>query len=588
MTESRDDVPQLEATDQETLLGRKTTRRAVMVGSAATAAAAVAAGTFIDVSARGIAGKSGVSGRKQEGNTLVYALGFDVDGTLDPQVTNFDSTVRVTLNVCEPLVWMPDATTIVPALAESWEVAEDGLSYTFKLKQGVTFHDGTPFNAAAVAFTYDRVVALGKATAAAEAAGTPVDAVTPPAELIVPGQSFSQIGPYDHSEIIDDYTIKMILTEPFTPFLTGLNGYLGIVSPTAVETMGLAEFARKPIGTGPYMVEEWVEADHITLVKNPNYTWGSSFFTNTGAPFFDTIEYKVIPDGSVRTGTLISGETQYIDEIDPLQLEDLQSNDELEVITQGQPGSGWIMFYNFERPGKPQNDPAVRQALAYAIDKEAFNLAVFGGVNIPAASPLMKPTFAYEPATEALYSFDVAKCNEMLDAAGWVMNGDVREKDGQKLEFYWPVQDRPNDKNMATFVQGAWREVGASVTIEALERAAAREKRAAGDYDLSFLWFSFADPDILRAIFHSANIGGFNFARYSDAEVDAWLEEAASAQDPEVRKAAYSKVQIKVVTDAVTIPLADSITYNAKAKKLQGEFLDFLASYVWMNDAKFE
>jgi peptide/nickel transport system substrate-binding protein len=366
-----------------------------------------------------------------------------------------------------------------------------------------------------------------------------------------------------------------------------LNGYLGIVSPTAVEAVGIAEFARKPIGTGPYMVEEWVEADHITLVKNPNYTWGSSFFTNTGAAFFDSIEYKVIPEASVRTGTLLSGETQYIDEIDPLQLEDLQSNSDVEVITKGQPGSGWILLFNVDREGKPQMDPAVRQALSYAVDKDAFNQAVFGGINSPAASPLMKPTFGYEPKTETMYTYDTAKCAELLDAAGWVLNGDVREKDGQKLELYWPIQDRPNDRNMATFVQGAWREVGVTVTIEAMERAAARDNRLAGNYDISFLWFSFADPDILRAIFHSANIGGFNFSRYTNADVDKWLDDAAASADPEVRKGLYSQIQIKVLEDAVTIPLADSITYNAKAKKLQGEVLDFLASYVWMNDAKF-
>jgi peptide/nickel transport system substrate-binding protein len=576
--------------EKHSVLERMATRRAVVAGSAATAAAAVVGGHVAQVGAQGGARSSSPSGSNQDGNTLVYALGFDVDGTLDPQVTCYDSTIRVMLNVCEPLVWMPDATTIVPALAESWEVAPDGMSYTFKLKQGVTFHDGTPFNAAAVAYSYDRVVALDKFTAAAVAAGTPADAAAPPEgeNIITPCQAHDQIGPYDHSEIIDDYTIKMVLTRPFAPFLTGLNGYLGIVSPTAVEAVGIAEFARKPIGTGPYMVEEWVEADHITLVKNPNYNWGSSFFSNAGAPFFDSIEYKVIPDGSVRTGTLISGETQYIDEIDPLQLEDLQSNSDLEVITKGQPGSGWIMFFNFERPGSPQEDIAVRQALAYAIDKDAFNQAVFGGINSPASSPLMKPTFAYEPQTESLYTYDAAKAAQMLDAAGWVLNGDTREKDGKKLEFYWSIQDRPNDKNIATFVQGAWREVGANVTVEAMERAAAQDKRKSGEYDLSFLWFSFADPDILRAIFHSSNIGNFNFARYTDADVDKWLEDAAASQDPEERKTLYSQVQMKVVQDAVTIPLADSITYNAKAKKLQGEYLDFLASYVWMNDAKFE
>jgi peptide/nickel transport system substrate-binding protein len=592
MTEDRDDIPFVERDGATSPLEWQLTRRAVMVGSAAATAAAIAVGRFGSAEAAGGPAAHAVQ-RSQEGNTLVYALGFDVDGTLDPQVTNFDSTIRVTLNVCEPLVWMPDATTIVPALAESWEVSPDGLAYTFKLKQGVTFHDGTPFNADAVKYTFDRVVALDKYTAQAVAAGTPADQVAPTdADMVItPGQSHDQIGPYDHSEVIDDYTIKMVLKRPFAPFLTGLNGYLGIVSPTAVQQMGLAEFARKPVGTGPYMVKEWVEADHITLEKNPNYNWGSSFFKNTGPGAFDTIEFKIIPDASVRTGTLQSDETQYVDDVDPLQIEDLKSNPDLEVIEKGQPGSGWVLLFNVDgklRAGKPQLDAAVRQALSYAIDKDAFNQSVFGGLNTPAASPLMKPTFAYEPKTETIYTYDKAKAEQLLDAAGWVKNGDFREKDGQKLSLYWPIQDRPNDKNMATFVQGSFRDVGVDVVVEAMERAAAREKRGAGDYDISFLWFSFADPDILRAMFHTSNIGGFNFSRYSDPDVDKWLEDGASNQDPEARKAAYSQVQMKVVQDAICIPLADSITHNAKAKRLQGDYLDFLASYVWLNDAKFE
>ena len=136
------------------------------------------------------------------------------------------------------------------------------------------------------------------------------------------------------------HTIKLILSRPFAPLLSGLNGYLGIVSPTAVEEMGLAEFARKPVGTGPFMVQEWVEQDHVTLVKNPDYNWGSSFFEHAGAAYLDEMIYKIIPDDAVRTGTLISGESQYIDEVDPLQLADLQENPEIAVIQQGQPGSG--------------------------------------------------------------------------------------------------------------------------------------------------------------------------------------------------------------------------------------------------------
>jgi len=200
----------------------------------------------------------------------------------------------------------------------------------------------------------------------------------------------------------------------------------------------------------------------------------------------------------------------------------------------------------------------------------------------------MRPTLGYEPKTETVYTFDTAKAEQLLDEAGWVKNGDLREKDGQKLSFYWPIQDRENDRNMATFIQGAWQPLGVEVVVEPMERGAAREKRVAGDYDISFLWFSFADPDILRAIFHSKNIGSFNFARYSNPEVDKLLEDAAASLDVEVRKQLYSQIQLKLLDDAVTIPLADSITYNAKQKRLQGDVLDFLASYVWLNDAHFE
>jgi len=297
--------------------------------------------------------------------------------------------------------------------------------------------------------------------------------------------------------------------------------------------------------------------------------------------------YKIIPDEAVRTGTLISSESQYIDEVDALQLADLQENPEITVIQQGQPGSGHILLFNVARADRPQADVMVRRALSYAIDKEAMNQAVWGGVFAPAASPLMKPTFGYEPKTEEVYSFDLAKANAMLDEAGWVMNGEIREKDGQPLSLSMPFQDRPDDNRIATFIQGAFRAVGVDAMAEPLEQGAYTERREAGDYDLARLWFSYADPDVLRTIFFSENIGNFNYAQYSDPDVDQMLLDAAAATDAEERQALYSQIQLKLLDDAVTIPLADSIVYNAKRANLEGDFLDFLASYVWMNDAHF-
>src|SRR5579872_6587777 len=218
--------------------------------------------------------KPTVAAAAASGGSLVYGLSGDFDDTLDPQVTNFDTSIRVTLNVCEPLVWEPEPGKFMPGLAEKWDISPDATVYTFNLKQGVTFHDGTPFNAAAVKFTLDRVV--DPATKA--------------------GQSHDQLGPYDHTEIVDDYTVKVVMKQPYAPLLTNMNGYLGIVSPTAVQKMGLADFARHPVGTGPFMFKEWVNTDHVTLVRNPDYKWGSSMFKNTGPAHLDQVTFKIIPE----------------------------------------------------------------------------------------------------------------------------------------------------------------------------------------------------------------------------------------------------------------------------------------------------
>jgi peptide/nickel transport system substrate-binding protein len=498
------------------------------------------------------------------GGTLIYGLNGDFDDTLDPQVTNFDTSIRVTLNVCEPLVWEPEPGKFVPGLADSWEISPDATVYTFKLKKGVTFHDGTPFNGAAVKFTFDRVV----------------DPVTKA------GQSHDQLGPYDHTEIVDDYTIKVVMKQPYAPLLTNLNGYLGIVSPTAVQKMGLADFARHPVGSGPFIFKEWVAKDHVTLVRNPDYNWGSSYFKHTGAAYLDAVTYKIIPEPSVRTGTLKTGETHIIDEVDALEYASLSKDSNFGIISKGQPGSGWILLLNTTSTGAI-SDPAVRQAMEYAVDREGLNKAVFQSLNKAAWSPLMRPTFGYDPSTEQIYSFDPDKARQILDAAGWAAGSDgVRAKGGQRLEISFPIISRPRDNAMAESVQASLRDAGIDLKVDPLERAAAREAYNQNRYDISFMWFSYGDPDVLRTIFHSANVDAFNRAKYQVPEVDKMLETAAGLTDAAKRADIYKQVQQRVLKDTATVPLVDTIVYNAKRAEVQGETLDALASYVWLNDVQ--
>lgn len=523
-----------------------------------------AAGAMAGAAALGATGLRSMAWAAPAGSTLVYGLAFDLDDTMDPQVTHFDSTIRVTLNIVEPLLWEPTPGKFVPGLAESWRVSPDSKIYTFFLKKGVKFHDGTPFTAEAVKFTMDRVV-------------------NPDTKA---GQAHDQLGPYDRTEIVDDYTVRIVMKQGYAPLLTNLNGYLGIVSPTAVKKMGMADFARAPVGTGPFIFKEWVPKDHITLVRNPNYNWGSSFFKHRGPAHVEQVIFKIIPEEAVRTGTLKTGETQYIDDVNPLEYAALKRDRRIVIVEQGQPGSGRVLLLNVTSRG-PVSELAVRQAVSFGIDREGFNKAVFHGLMKVAWSPLMRPTFGYDPSTEKVYSFNPTRAKQILEEAGWKAGPDgIRQKGDQKLVIDFPIIGRPRDRAMAESVQASLRDVGIDVKVTPLERGAFRDLVRQNRYDMNFMWFSYGDPDVMRTIFHSANVNAFNRARYQVPEVDQMLEQAAATRAPIQRAKMYSDLQHRVLKDAVVVPLVDTLTYHAKRAEVQGDHLDALSSYVWLYDVQ--
>lgn len=501
----------------------------------------------------------------QPGGRLTYGLSTTLD-TLDPQGTDADAVIRITLHVCEPLLWEPEAGKFVPALAEKWDISSDGKVYTFSLKKGVKFHDGTPLNAEAVKFTFDRVV-------------------DPDFKA---GQAHDQLGPYDHAEVVDDSTVKIVMKQPFAPLLDGLNGYMGIVSPTAVKSMGVAEFGRKPIGAGPFMVKEYVENDHVTLVKNPDYGWASSFFKHNGPAYLDEMVFKLILESAARTATLKTGETNFIESVDPLAYDDLKQDPKIVLIEKLQPGSGWTILINWEHGFA--KDPAVRQAIEYGFDKEGFNKAVFRGLDVVASSPLSSPSFGYDPTTKSMYPYDPKKAAQILDEAGYKLNPatGIREKDGEPLKLIHIGIARPRDEKMASFVQATLRDIGIDVEVQLIPRPSFTETRLKKQYDMGFMWFTAGDPDVLRYMFHSKNINAFNRGQYKVPEVDKLLDDAAAATDPKERERLYAQIQQRVLKDAVVVPLLDDKTINAKRVEVQGDFLDFLASYTWFYDAWIE
>ncbi len=245
------------------------------------------------------------------GGTITIGLpaGFD---RLDPNVTTFSRVGNMTLQMTDPLVWQKEPGVYTPGLATEWSVNEDATEYRFKLREDVKFHDGTPFNAEAVKFTFDRIV--NPDTKAQSA--------------------FSNIGPYKETEIVNDYEVIVRFNTGYAPFLDSLSGATLVpVSPTAQqrvgnENWGITEF----VGTGPFKFESMVLNQEVVMVRNPDYNWGPEWMGQTGPANVDKLIYKFIEEPATRTAALETGEIDFMEETPEIDFPNLQANPDMVTV----------------------------------------------------------------------------------------------------------------------------------------------------------------------------------------------------------------------------------------------------------------
>jgi peptide/nickel transport system substrate-binding protein len=225
-------------------------------------AAGLAAGAGRLTSAR--AQDASIEPAGKTGGTFTYGLDQSPE-TIDPEVTTYAVTNKININTVDPLIWQAPDLSYVPGVAEAWEVSEDAKAYTFHLRKDVKFHDGTPVNADAVKFSWDRI--MDPETKSKTAIG--------------------QMGSFAQAVIVDEFTVRAEFSAPYAPFLDSVSqSYCSPISPTAVAKYG-ADFAHNLVGTGPFMLKEWVENDHVTLVKNPDYNWAPSIFGHQGPAYLE-------------------------------------------------------------------------------------------------------------------------------------------------------------------------------------------------------------------------------------------------------------------------------------------------------------
>lgn len=499
----------------------------------------------------------------KQGGELFYALATKFD-TLDPNITTFSVVGRMAYHMFDQLVREPKPGQFVPGLAEKWEINATADEYTFSLRKDVTFHDGTPFNAEAVKFTFDRIVDPELKSQAA----------------------FSAIGPYASATVVDASTVKVKFKTPYAPFLDSVSlPYLSPVSPTAVQKFG-KDFGNNPVGTGPFKFDSYKTDNVVRMVKNPDYKWAPAVYRHQGAPFLDAISWRIINDPTTRIAALKAGEVQFIEDVGAQNYAEFQSNSNFQLIEGVQAGSGWSMMLNVTKA--PTDDVKVRQALGWATDRAGIIKTVWKGLYQPACSVLTSITFGYDATTCQTYTYDPKKAAALLDEAGWTLSGETRKKNGQELTIaLYYRSDNPEFTAVATFLQASLPQIGIKVDLHGLAQAGYFDAVRKGEHNVQFWWGPATDPDVVRQYFYSANAdGGTNRSRYKNPEMDKLIDQAAGFTDPEKRKQVYAQIQQKVLNEGIMVFIADSKNiFAAQKAKVSDITLDWSSSYPLLYDA---
>ncbi|MDR7419616.1 MAG: ABC transporter substrate-binding protein [Armatimonadota bacterium] len=479
------------------------------------------------------------------GGKLTLAFQYE-PVTLDPHVSGQANAFRVLLNIVDGLVYVDQQGNVRPMLAERWRISPNGRIYTFWLRKDVKFHDGTPFNAQAVKFSLDRVMDPATASQSGRIA----------------------IGPYEKSEVLDDYTIRITLKEAYAPFLMNLGpGSLAPVSPAAVQRLG-RDFGRQPVGTGPFMVKEWVAKSHVTLVRNPNWKWGP--LTNKGPAYLDEITIKFVPEDAVRFAVLETNEVQAIEDVPAQNVADIEKNQRLTLYKENFPGSPRQAMINTQRA--PTNEVAVRRAILHAVNAEAlirtlyFNAYPVGNGVMSAATPM-----AIKGQYRQMYPYDQGRARALLEEAGWRPGPDgVRQKAGQRLRVgIYILTDVPAFRPLAEFIQANLKEVGFDAFINAQSRSPWFAALGNGEHHLAPMGLWNADPDMLRALYHSRG-SAFSWSHYKNPELDKLVEDGLLYTNPKVRQPYYVKAQEILMRDAVTLPIHEQINLFAIRSQYKG------------------
>lgn len=436
---------------------------------------------------------------------------------LIPAISSDSASHAVATYIYNGLVKYDKDLKLVGDLAKSWDISSDNKTITFYLRDDVKWQDGVPFTAKDVKFTYEFMIA--------DDTPTSYDG------------DFRKVKNF---EILDDYTVCITYDEPYSPALNGWGIWIMPEHLLKGVQASKSPLQRKPVGTGPYMLEEWNSGKSITLKANPNYF--------LGRPDLDKVMIRVIPDQATQFMELLNG-TIDIMSLTPLQAakqtQNARYSDSYETYSHLSDSYNYV-GYNLKRA--PFDDKRVRQALSYATPQQEIIEGILFGKGMPATGPYKPGSYWYNDKVKK-YPYDLEKAKALLAEAGYKdTDGDgILEKDGKKLRFELITNQGNSPRSQtAEILQRSWKQIGAQVEIRILEWATfVNEYINKGNFDAIVMgWNIIQDPDIYD-VWASEKCGGsgLNFICFQNAEVDRLLAEGQKSYDPAVRKKSYDKIQ---------------------------------------------
>ncbi|HEY1777558.1 MAG TPA: ABC transporter substrate-binding protein [Solirubrobacteraceae bacterium] len=484
-------------------------RRTFLSYAAGTSAALILAGCGSSSSSGGTASGGSTTGAgagaPSSGGRVTYPLPDEVE-TLDPAFSTQFGERPVMLCIYDRLVTYDPNFNLKPGLARSWKLLDGGRQLLLNLQPGVKFHDGTACDAHAIKWNLDRL--LEKNTN------------SPMASLITP--------PLTTVKVESPTMVRLILTKPWRPLLAALADRPGyIVSPTAAMKHGKS-FGEHPVGSGPFKFKSWIHGGDITLERNPGY-W------QKGKPYLDEIVCMNVMDSSVALSALQTNEVQLISDVEPSLLPTVSSNTNV-VVNKIRGGHWFATQYDVNKA--PFNNSALRQAEGYGANRAAALKLAFSGDGVIPNSPIMTGFAAPSPGTPGPYPYNPAKAKAAVQRAGAAAHGPLQFTTATDYAIY---------SNLAQALQPDLKKVGLNMTLEGAQYATLYAGLQSGKYDWSETdWTPRADPDgLLRLLFYTGNAQ--NTTKFSDHQVDAWLDEAAQLYDVNKAKAIYEKI-LDVVT----------------------------------------